>query len=87
MGLNLQVTAYYAPQFGMLRQRCVQGGEGAFIASLMRCRRWQSRGGKSNAYFAKTRDERYIVKSLSKVGLLALSWAATGLVHQVAGWH
>lgn len=33
----------------------------------MCCRRWESRGGKSNAYFAKTRDDRYIVKSLSKV--------------------
>lgn len=45
-----------------------QGGESAFIASMCRCRRWESRGGKSNAYFAKTRDDRYIVKSLSKVG-------------------
>ena len=25
------------------------------------------RGGKSNAYFAKTRDDRFVIKSLSKV--------------------
>jgi hypothetical protein len=31
-----------------------------------RCRKWAASGGKSNAYFAKTRDDRFIVKSLSK---------------------
>ena len=56
---RFQVTAYFAPQFAELRRRCVQGGEAAFIASLGRCRRWASRGGKSNAYFAKTRDDRW----------------------------
>lgn len=63
-----QVTAYFAPQFAELRRRCIQGGEAAFVTSLCRCRKWSQRGGKSNAYFAKTRDDRYIVKSLSKVG-------------------
>ena len=28
--------------------------------------RWKASGGKSNAYFAKTLDDRYIIKSLSK---------------------
>ncbi|EFJ51101.1 hypothetical protein VOLCADRAFT_88405 [Volvox carteri f. nagariensis] len=60
------VTAHFAPQFAELRRRCIQGGEAAFVASMCRCKRWESRGGKSNAYFAKTRDERYIIKSLSK---------------------
>lgn len=60
------VTAYFAPQFAELRRRCITGGEGAFITSLCRCRKWASRGGKSNAYFAKTKDDRFIVKSLSK---------------------
>jgi hypothetical protein len=45
----------------------MQGGEAAFITSMSRCVRWAQRGGKSNAYFAKTRDDRYIIKSLSKV--------------------
>lgn len=62
----MQVTAYYAPQFSEMRRRCMVGGERAFVASLSRCRTWMSRGGKSNAYFAKTRDDRYIVKQLSK---------------------
>lgn len=43
------------------------GDQGAFVASLCRCRTWQSSGGKSNAYFAKTRDDRFVVKQMSKV--------------------
>lgn len=62
-----QVIAYYGPQFAELRRRCIQGGESAFITSLCRCRKWASRGGKSNAYFAKTRDDRFIIKGLTKV--------------------
>ena len=54
----LQVVAYYAPQFAELRRRCVVSGEAAFLASMSRCRKWESRGGKSNAYFAKSRDDR-----------------------------
>lgn len=53
-----QVTAYYAPQFAELRRRCVAGGEGAYLASISRCRKWASRGGKSAAYFARTSDKR-----------------------------
>ena len=29
-------------------------------------RRWEPRGGKSNSFFAKTRDDRFIVKQLSQ---------------------
>ncbi|GFH14419.1 uncharacterized protein HaLaN_10469, partial [Haematococcus lacustris] len=54
------------PQFAELRRRVIQGGEAHFITSLTRCVRWAQRGGKSNAYFAKTRDDRFIIKSLNK---------------------
>lgn len=74
------VTAPFAPQFAELRRRCIQGGEAAFVASMCRCKRWESRGGKSNAYFAKSRDDRYIIKSLSKV--LRACAAACGLYCQ-----
>ena len=60
------MVAYFAPQFAELRRRSITGGEAAFVASLSRCRKWDSSGGKSNAYFAKSRDERYIVKQLSR---------------------
>lgn len=63
---KFQVTAYYAPQFAELRRRCVAGGEPAFLASISRCRKWASRGGKSAVYFARTMDKRYIVKQLSR---------------------
>lgn len=63
----LQVVFYFAPQFAELRRRMVQGGERVFVASLARCVRWAQRGGKSNAYFAKTRDDRFIIKQMSKV--------------------
>jgi len=61
------VTAHFAAQFAALRQRVVQGGEAAFVASMSRCAAWASQGGKSNAYFAKTRDDRFIVKQMAKI--------------------
>ena len=65
-GRNVQVTAYYAPQFEALRSLVVEGGQPVFIACLSRCKKWLSRGGKSAVYFAKTRDERYVVKQLTR---------------------
>eukprot|EP00887_Chlorella_sp_A99_P005551 scaffold1.g5551.t1 len=59
-------TAYYAPQFADLRARVVEGGEPAFLASISRCVKWASRGGKSAAYFARSKDERYVIKQLSR---------------------
>ncbi|DBA97431.1 hypothetical protein WJX77_010396 [Trebouxia sp. C0004] len=64
--VSFQVTAYYAPQFEALRSVVVEGGEAVFIACLSRCNKWLSRGGKSAVYFAKTRDERYVVKQLTR---------------------
>jgi len=63
---KFQVVCFFAPQFAELRRRVVQGGEMSYVTSLSRCVRWAQRGGKSNAYFAKTRDDRYIIKSMSK---------------------
>ena len=62
----MQVTAYYAPQFEALREIVVEGGHPVFTACLSRCKKWLSRGGKSAVYFAKTRDERYVVKQLTR---------------------
>ena len=64
--MKFTVTAYYAAQFAELRKRVVAGGELAFMLSLSRCKRWKPKGGKTMAYFAKTHDERYVVKSLSR---------------------
>lgn len=64
--MKFTVVAYYAAQFAELRKRVVVGGELAFLLSLSRCKRWKPKGGKTMAYFAKTHDERYVVKSLSR---------------------
>lgn len=49
---------YFAPQFHAFRNMVLQGDESEFLASISRCRRWYSKGGKSNVYFAKTIDDR-----------------------------
>lgn len=77
---RFEVISYFAPQFTKLRSRCINRGELSFVLSMTRSRRyqiskerfetvlrWQASGGKSNAYFAKTLDDRYIIKSLSRV--------------------
>lgn len=63
---KFQVTMYFAPQFHALRSLLLSGGDRMFAASVSRCREWDSRGGKSNAYFAKTRNDRWVVKQLSR---------------------
>lgn len=39
------------------------------VHSLSRCERWNAQGGKSNVYFAKSLDERFIVKQVTKTEL------------------
>lgn len=59
-----QVVCYYTKQFLALRAKCC-GGEMEYIRSLSRCKKWGAQGGKSKAYFAKTLDDRFIVKQVS----------------------
>ncbi|KAG0585739.1 hypothetical protein M758_2G033500 [Ceratodon purpureus] len=61
---EFQVVCYYAKQFIALRAKCC-GGEMEYIRSLSRCKTWGAQGGKSKAYFAKTLDDRFIVKQVS----------------------
>ena len=62
---RFNVTAYYAPQFDALR--ALWGvSAGSLLRTLCRCAKWESSGGKSGAYFAKTRDDRLVVKALSR---------------------
>lgn len=39
------------------------------MRSLSRCQRWCAQGGKSNVYFAKSLDERFIIKQVVKTEL------------------
>ncbi|KAI3912890.1 hypothetical protein MKW98_012832 [Papaver atlanticum] len=62
------VTCYYAKGFEALRRTCCPS-ELDFVRSLSRCSDWNAQGGKSNAYFAKSLDDRFIIKGLTKTEL------------------
>ncbi|XP_030526693.1 putative 1-phosphatidylinositol-3-phosphate 5-kinase FAB1D isoform X2 [Rhodamnia argentea] len=59
------VVCLYANQFRDLRSSCWPS-EVDFIASLSRCRNWDAKGGKSKSFFAKTLDNRLIIKEIKK---------------------
>ncbi|KAL0372701.1 UNVERIFIED_CONTAM: putative 1-phosphatidylinositol-3-phosphate 5-kinase FAB1C [Sesamum calycinum] len=62
------VTCYFAKEFDALRRKCCPS-EVDFVRSLSRCKRWSAQGGKSNVYFAKSFDERFIIKQVTKTEL------------------
>nr|XP_009766173.1 PREDICTED: 1-phosphatidylinositol-3-phosphate 5-kinase FAB1B-like isoform X2 [Nicotiana sylvestris] len=62
------VTCYYAKHFETLRKSCCPY-ELDFIRSLSRCKKWGAQGGKSNVFFAKTLDDRFIIKQVTKTEL------------------
>ncbi|KAG8086606.1 hypothetical protein GUJ93_ZPchr0010g8592 [Zizania palustris] len=59
------VTSIFANQFHDLRKKCCPS-ELAYITSLSRCKKWDAQGGKSKAFFAKTVDDRFIIKQIKK---------------------
>ncbi|KAI3460633.1 hypothetical protein Pfo_017296 [Paulownia fortunei] len=59
------VVCLYASQFRQLRDRCCPS-EVDYIASLSRCRNWDAKGGKSKSFFAKTLDDRFIIKEIKR---------------------
>ncbi|XP_057797068.1 1-phosphatidylinositol-3-phosphate 5-kinase FAB1B-like isoform X2 [Salvia miltiorrhiza] len=62
------VTCYFAKRFDALRRMCCPS-EVDFIRSLSRCKKWGAQGGKSNVFFAKTLDDRFIIKQVTKTEL------------------
>ncbi|GJR70564.1 putative 1-phosphatidylinositol-3-phosphate 5-kinase FAB1C [Tanacetum coccineum] len=66
--VKFSVTCYFAKQFDNLRKKCCPN-EVDYMRSLARCKRWSAQGGKSNAYFAKSLDDRFIVKGVPKTEL------------------
>ncbi|KAF7812066.1 putative 1-phosphatidylinositol-3-phosphate 5-kinase FAB1D isoform X1 [Senna tora] len=62
------VICQYVNQFQELRNCCFQS-ELEYIASLSRCRNWDAKGGKSKSFFAKTLDDRFIIKEIKKTEL------------------
>ncbi|CAL1399568.1 unnamed protein product [Linum trigynum] len=66
--VKYSVTCYYAQQFAALRRMCCPN-ELDFVRSLSRCKKWGAQGGKSNVFFAKTLDDRFIIKQVTKTEL------------------
>ncbi|KAL7001012.1 1-phosphatidylinositol-3-phosphate 5-kinase [Sarracenia purpurea var. burkii] len=66
--VKFSVTCYFAKQFYVLRKKCCPS-EVDFIRSLSRCKRWSAQGGKSNVYFEKSLDDRFIIKQVQKTEL------------------
>ena len=66
--VKYSVTCYYAKRFESLRRTCFPS-ELDFIRSLSRCKKWGAQGGKSNVFFAKTLDDRLIIKQVTKTEL------------------
>ncbi|XP_021864609.1 putative 1-phosphatidylinositol-3-phosphate 5-kinase FAB1C isoform X2 [Spinacia oleracea] len=66
--VKFSVTCYFAKQFDLLQEKCCPN-KLDFVRSLSRCRRWSAQGGKSNVYFAKSMDERFIIKQVTKTEL------------------
>lgn len=62
------VTCYYAKRFEALRKISCPS-EMDFIRSLSRCKKWGAQGGKSNVFFAKSLDDRFIIKQVTKTEL------------------
>ncbi|XP_056176635.1 1-phosphatidylinositol-3-phosphate 5-kinase FAB1B isoform X2 [Syzygium oleosum] len=67
-GVKYSVTCYYAKRFEALRRMCCPS-EMDFVRSLSRCKKWGAQGGKSNVFFAKTLDDRFIIKQVTKTEL------------------
>jgi len=65
---KFSVTCYFAKQFDAVRRKCC-ADEVDYIRSLSRCKRWSAQGGKSNAYFAKTLDDRFVLKQVTRTEL------------------
>ncbi|XP_024990908.1 putative 1-phosphatidylinositol-3-phosphate 5-kinase FAB1C [Cynara cardunculus var. scolymus] len=66
--VKFSVTCYFAKHFDSLRKKCCPS-ELDYVRSLSRCKRWSAQGGKSNVYFAKSLDERFIIKQVTKTEL------------------
>jgi 1-phosphatidylinositol-3-phosphate 5-kinase len=62
------VLCYYAKCFEAIRKKCCPS-EIDFVRSLSRCKNWGAQGGKSNVFFAKSLDDRFIIKQVTKTEL------------------
>ncbi|URE30542.1 Phosphatidylinositol-4-phosphate 5-Kinase [Musa troglodytarum] len=62
------VVCIYAKKFYKLRKKYCPS-ELSYICSLSRCKKWDAQGGKSKAFFAKSLDDRFIIKQIKRTEL------------------
>ena len=60
---------YFAEKFDALRRKC--GLEDDFVNSLSSCIKWDAVGGQSGSSFFKTRDDRFVIKQMSRLEIEA----------------
>lgn len=65
--VKLWCKIFFAEKFDALGHMC--GCDAQLVQSLSRCVKWDSQGGKSGSAFLKTRDDRFVVKQLSRTEL------------------
>ncbi|BEJ13748.1 hypothetical protein CspHIS471_0309220 [Cutaneotrichosporon sp. HIS471] len=68
---TISCRIFFAEQFAALRLACQC--EDGFIESLARCAKFDASGGKSGSAFLKTKDNRFIVKEISRYEMDALT--------------
>ncbi|XP_017877426.1 1-phosphatidylinositol 3-phosphate 5-kinase isoform X2 [Ceratina calcarata] len=64
---NFYCRIYFAAQFAAFRENVLPCGEDGFTRSLSRSVQWAARGGKSGSAFCKSRDDRFIIKEMSRL--------------------
>ncbi|KAG7205451.1 hypothetical protein KM043_007441 [Ampulex compressa] len=64
---NFFCRIYFAAQFAALRENVLPCGEDGYTRSLSRSVQWAARGGKSGSAFCKSRDNRFIIKEMSRM--------------------
>jgi 1-phosphatidylinositol-3-phosphate 5-kinase len=88
---RLHCKIYFAEQFSALRKNC--GVEDVFVKALSRCYKWDATGGKSGSVFMKSRDDRFVIKQLSRLEMDALykfapayfEYMSQAFFHEVSG--
>ncbi|XP_067015555.2 1-phosphatidylinositol 3-phosphate 5-kinase [Anabrus simplex] len=64
---NFFCRVYFVEHFAALRQAVLPVGDEGFVRSLARCVPWPARGGKSGSTFCKTKDDRFVLKEMSRL--------------------
>ncbi|MBW0477926.1 hypothetical protein O181_017641 [Austropuccinia psidii MF-1] len=67
---TITCKVFFMHQFEVLRKTLLCKD---IVESLARCHKWDASGGKSGQKFLKTKDERYLIKGISKAELEALT--------------